>query len=83
MKLSDAYLRQREEWKQEGLQEGRRSLLKMMIIVRFGLLDEQAEKIRDRLLQLPLQEAISLIMQLTPEELLSRFGGEEESERDN
>ncbi|MEM9539518.1 MAG: hypothetical protein AAGA60_08400 [Cyanobacteria bacterium P01_E01_bin.42] len=85
MTLSPAYLKWKEEVRQEGLQEGlqqglqqeQRKMLEMMLTVRFGTLDERVTQICDRLLQLPPQEAVSLTMQLTCEELLSRFGGRE------
>lgn len=57
-------------------------MLETMLTVRFDYFDERVLRICDRLLELPTREAVSLAMQLTNEELLSRFGGEEEPEED-
>ena len=87
MNLSAVYLRQREEWKQEGLQEGMQRELRLMIEnilrVRFGAIDEQLNSLVEPLLKLKEEEIAQLLLTLSREELLSRFGGEEESERDN
>lgn len=86
MALSPAYLQWREETLneglQKGLQQGRRTMLETMLTVRFDSFDERVLRICDRLLELPTREAVSLAMQLTDEELVSRFGGKEESEED-
>lgn len=90
MNLSAVYLRQREEWKQEGLQEGlqqglqqgRQQGLRLMVEnllkVRFGTISEALEGIIDRLLRLEEEEIVRSLLTLSHEELLSRFGGEEE-----
>ncbi|MEA5468250.1 hypothetical protein [Spirulina sp. 06S082] len=78
MNLSAVYLRQREEWKQEGLQEGRRIMIENLLKVRFGTISEALEDIIDRLLRLEEEEMVRSLLNLSHEELLSRFGEEEE-----
>jgi bisphosphoglycerate-dependent phosphoglycerate mutase len=85
MTLSPAYLQWREEAIQQGLQQGvqqglqqgvqqgQRMMLENMLKVRFGAMDEALAIALDRLLQLPPQEAVSLVLQLNREELLNRL----------
>jgi len=60
MSLSPAYLKQREEWKQEGLEEGRqyeqRLTVESLLVVRFGNLDEELSAIISQLMELSLTE---------------------------
>lgn len=86
MNLTPAYLEWREntlrEGRQEGLQEGVRegSLQKRRLVVgnllrlRFGAVDEELSRVIEPLLQLPPEEYSRLLLQLSREELLARFG---------
>ncbi|WP_204106700.1 MULTISPECIES: hypothetical protein [Spirulina sp. CCY15215] len=69
MALSPAYL----QWREEAVQQGQRMMLESMLTVRFGFVDEELAATIDRLLKLPSQEAVSLVLQCTREELLERF----------
>ena len=77
MSLSPAYLKQREEWKQEGLEEGRqegqRLMVESLLAVRFGNLDEELSAIISQLMELSLTERTQLLLNLSREELLARF----------
>ena len=73
MALSPAYLQWQEETLRQGLQQGQRMMLESMLAVRFGSVDEELAKTIDRLLELPSQEAVSLVLQCTREELLERL----------
>ncbi|BAZ49720.1 hypothetical protein NIES4103_23320 [Nostoc sp. NIES-4103] len=75
MNLSQAYLEWREATLQEGVQEGQRQVVENLLRVRFGSLDEELERIIEPLLQLPPQEYSRLLLELSPEELLTRFSG--------
>ena len=77
MSLSPAYLKQREEWKQEGLEEGRqyeqRLTVESLLVVRFGNLDEELSAIISQLMELSLTERTQVLVNLSREELLARF----------
>jgi hypothetical protein len=77
MSLSPAYLKQREEWKQEGIEEGQkdgqRLMVESLLAVRFGNLDEELSAIVSRLMELSLTERTQLLVNLSREELLARF----------
>jgi flagellar biosynthesis/type III secretory pathway protein FliH len=77
MSLSPAYLKQREEWKQEGLEEGRqegqRLMVESLLAVRFGNLDEELSAIVSKLMEISLTERIQVLVNLSREELLARF----------
>jgi hypothetical protein len=73
MNLSPAYLQQREDWKQEGLTEGRREMIENLLLVRFGKLDEEMKEVIAQLLQLPTEDVTRLLLNLSREELLQRF----------
>lgn len=79
MDLSPAYLRWREEaveeGKQEGKKEGKQQMIENLMIVRFGSLDEELSKAIAFLLQLPSEELSRVLLTLSREELLERFGG--------
>ena len=93
MQLSPAYLQAREELlqqgkqegKQEGIQQGiqqgrleeRRLMVDNLLRVRFGSLDEELSRVVSPLLQLPPEEFSLLLLQLSREELLARFGSRE------
>jgi hypothetical protein len=72
MNLSQAYL----EWREATLQEGQRQVVENLLRVRFGSLDEELERIIEPLLQLPPQEYSRLLLELSREELLTRFGSD-------
>jgi len=90
MNLTPAYLEWREntlregmrEGIQEGIQEGiregslqeRRLVVGNLLRLRFDFVDEELAKIIEPLLQLPPEEYSRLILQLSREDLLLRFG---------
>jgi|APFre7841882793_1041355.scaffolds.fasta_scaffold87337_2 hypothetical protein len=80
MTLSPAYLKQREEWRQEGLQTGRQEELRLIVgsllTARFGNLDEQLLAVVTPIMELSLTERTDLFLnlsQLSREELLAKF----------
>lgn len=85
MTLSPAYLEWREATfqegkltgKQEGRQEGtleeRASFITDLLKVRFGVLDDALSGIIPRLLELPREDVVRMILQLSQEDLLARF----------
>ncbi|MDP5018270.1 MAG: hypothetical protein NWQ43_13375, partial [Dolichospermum sp.] len=77
MSLSPAYLKQCEEWKQEGIEEGQqngqRLMVESLLAVRFGNLDEELSTIVTPIMELSLTERNQLLLNLSREELLARF----------
>ena len=77
MSLSPAYVKWREdtlqEGRQEGRQEGQRLVLENLLKVRFGQMDSALASIIEPLLKLPSEESARLLIQLSREELLTRF----------
>jgi hypothetical protein len=73
MSLSPAYLKQREEWKQEGQQDGQRLMVESLLAVRFGNLDEELSTIVTPMMELSLTERTQVLVNLSREELLARF----------
>ncbi|MFN6242176.1 MAG: hypothetical protein ACK4YL_23075 [Microcystis sp.] len=80
MNLSPAYLQQREEWKQEGIQQGsleeRYSLITSLLEGRFGPLDSELFSLVEKIAQLPISERTALLLSLanlSREELLERL----------
>ncbi|MEI3650610.1 MAG: hypothetical protein V6D39_11590, partial [Dolichospermum lemmermannii FEM_B0920] len=85
MSLSPAYLKQCEEWKQEGIEAGRqegrqegqkdgqRLMVESLLAVRFGNLDEELSAIISQLMELSPTERTQLLLNLSREELLARF----------
>jgi hypothetical protein len=80
MNLSPAYLKQREEWKQEGIQRGsleeRYSLITSLLEGRFGSLDTELSGLVEQIVQLPVSERTGLLLSLanlSRSELLERF----------
>ena len=69
MSLSPAYLKQREEWKQDG----QRLMVESLLAVRFGNLDEELSAIISQLMELSPTERTQLLLNLSREELLARF----------
>ena len=84
MNLSPAYLKQREEWKLEGKQEGieqgsleeRYSMITSLLEGRFGTLDSELSSLVEKIAQLPISERTGLLLSLanlSREELLERL----------
>jgi hypothetical protein len=73
MNLTEAYQEARSAAVQEGIQQERRQVVENLLIYRFGSVDEELTRIVDSLLQLPPEEFTPLCLQLSREELLSRF----------
>lgn len=73
MKFSPAYLQQREEAIQEGIQQERKQWVKEFLKFRFDSIDEELASIIEALLQLPPKELIPVLLTLSREELLQRF----------
>ncbi|MDI9640419.1 hypothetical protein QQ054_28600 [Oscillatoria amoena NRMC-F 0135] len=78
MNLSPAYLQWREatlqEGRQEGQQEGRQQMVENFLRARFGEIDATLSPIVAPLLQLPPEELAPLLLTLSREELIARFG---------
>ncbi|WP_414582098.1 hypothetical protein [Scytonema sp. PCC 10023] len=70
MNLSQAYM----EWREATLQEGQRLVVENLLRVRFGTVDAQLLGVVEALIQLPPQEYSRLLLELSREELLARFG---------
>ena len=76
MRLSPLFSQRLEEATQSGVQQGHREMIENLLVFRFGKLDSQLEVIIEPLLSLSLPELMPLLLQLSREELLDRFGGE-------
>lgn len=74
MRLSPLYTQRLEEAEQRGELEGQRKLVENLLKIRFGSLDEQLSAIVEPLLSLPTEEFTPLLLQLSREELIERFG---------
>ncbi|BAY95836.1 hypothetical protein IQ278_13550 [Tolypothrix sp. LEGE 11397] len=72
MRLEPLYQQDREQAKLEG----ERLVVENLLQVRFGSLDKELSAIIELLLALPPQEFTPLLMQLSREELIARFGGQ-------
>ncbi|NET90149.1 MAG: hypothetical protein F6K45_18980 [Kamptonema sp. SIO1D9] len=75
MNLSPAYQQWREATLLEGREEGQRLMVENLLEGRFGSLDEQLSQIIEPMMQLPPRERIQLLLNLSREELLTRFRG--------
>lgn len=73
MTLSQAYLEWEERTQQQGIQQGKRLVVENLLKARFGELDEQLASIIPNLLDLPAEEYTRLLLQLSRDELLTRF----------
>ena len=80
MNLSPAYLKQREDWKiegkQEGTLEGQLSLIASLLEGRFGTLDSELSGLVAQIAQLPISERTGLLLSLvnlSRSELLERL----------
>lgn len=74
MRLSPLYTQRLEEAERRGQIEGQRKVVENLLKIRFGLLDEQLSTIIEPLISLPIEEFTPLLLQLSREELLERFG---------
>jgi hypothetical protein len=72
MRLSPLYTQRLEE----ATRQGQREIVENLLRSRFGSLDEQLLAIIEPLLSLPTEEFIPLLLQLSREELLARFGSQ-------
>ena len=77
MALSQAYQEWEQQTKQQGLQQGlqqeRQAAIASLIELRFGAADAEMQAIIPALINLPTEEYMRLLWQLTREELLQRF----------
>ncbi|MEG3437980.1 hypothetical protein V0288_12700 [Pannus brasiliensis CCIBt3594] len=73
MTLSQVYLEWKEATKQEGQQEGQRSMIENLLRVRFGELDETLDRVVNALLELSPAESSRLLLESSREELIDRF----------
>ena len=64
----------RVEGIREGIREGTMNLVQNLLAVKFGVVDEQLEKVINPMLDLPAEELSRLILTLSRSELLTRFG---------
>jgi len=62
-------------WREDAVQEEWREMTKNLLIVRWGSLDEELSSPIALMLQLPTEELTRLLLTLSREELLERFGG--------
>jgi hypothetical protein len=62
------------QWREEAQREGQRRVVENLLKVRFGELDDQLTAIIEPVLELPPEEFTRLLLQLSREELLARFG---------
>ena len=66
-----------EEGMEQGLEQGtqreRRATIRNLLIIRFGSIDEELERIIESLTALPPEEFTPLLLQLSREDLLARF----------
>ncbi|MGB3759486.1 MAG: hypothetical protein WBA07_24485 [Rivularia sp. (in: cyanobacteria)] len=78
MRLSPLYTQKLEEATRrgqiEGEKQGQKKLVENLLKIRFGSLDEQLSAIIEPLLSLPTEEFTPLLLQLSRDELIERFG---------
>ena len=73
MALSQAYQEWEQQTKRQGLQQERQAAIASLIELRFGAADAEMQAIIPALINLPTEEYMRLLWQLTREELLQRF----------
>jgi hypothetical protein len=73
MNLTEAYQEARAQAVQEGVEQERRQVVENLLRFRFGEVDEELSRVVDSLLQLSPEEFTPLCLQLSREELLTRF----------
>jgi hypothetical protein len=74
MNLSPVYLQRLEDAMHQGMQAERRTTIENLLRIRFGVLDEALSAIVEPILALPPEEFTPLLLQLSREELIARFG---------
>ena len=74
MRLSPLYTQKLEEATRRGELEGQKKLVENLLKIRFGSLDEELSAIVEPLLSLPTEEFTPLLLQLSRDELIERFG---------
>ena len=72
--LEETLRKGRVEGRIEGIREGTMNLVENLLAVKFGVVDEQLEKVINPMLDLPAEELSRLILTLSRSELLTRFG---------
>ena len=75
LKQTKVYQEALAEGEERGIQQGERLVVENLLRVRFGELDKALQGIIDPILALSPQEFTPLLIQLSREELLRRFGG--------
>ena len=73
MNLSPIYLERLAEAEQKGRNEGQRTVIENLLKAKFGNLDDELNSIVQPLLALRPEEFSPLLLQLSCEELISRF----------
>ncbi|NEQ87403.1 MAG: hypothetical protein F6K26_47520 [Moorea sp. SIO2I5] len=78
MNLSPAYLRWREETLEQGREqgnlEGQRLMVENLLAGRFGTVDLELSRTIEPLMQLPITDRTQVLLNLSRQELLERFG---------
>jgi hypothetical protein len=81
MALSQAYLEWEQQTEQRGIEQGieqgqretQRKAIASILTTRFGIVDAGLEEIIPALLEMPIETATPLLLQLSREELLQQF----------
>ncbi|MEH2418942.1 hypothetical protein [Nostoc sp.] len=73
MRLAPLYQQDREQAKQQGIQQGERLVVENLLKVRFGEINNELQAIIEPLLALSPEEFTPLLLQLSREELINRF----------
>ncbi|WP_293158831.1 hypothetical protein [Okeania sp. SIO2C9] len=76
MRLSPLFSQRLEEATKQGMREERREQIENILKVRFGTIDNQLEAIIEPSLSLLPAELVPLLLQLSRDELLARFVGQ-------
>ncbi len=79
MRLAPLYQQERELAKLEGKLEGQRQVVENLLRVRFGSVDAQLSAIIEAILALPPEEFTPLLVQLSRQDLIARFGNSQQS----
>jgi hypothetical protein len=74
MKLSPLYIQWEQDALRRGEEQGQREVVENLLKARFGSVDEQLAAVVEPMLELPPQEYTVLLLQLSREELIARFG---------
>ncbi|BAZ08848.1 hypothetical protein NIES4071_06540 [Calothrix sp. NIES-4071] len=73
MNLSQAYLEWEQETVERAKEQERRSVVENLLLFRFGSLDSELQAIIPSILALSPSEFTPMLMQLSREELITRF----------